>query len=65
MKLLFDQHLSPLLVARLIDLYPGSLHVHAIGLGASDDRRIWEFARDHDLTIVTKDADFGDLSVLL
>lgn len=29
--LLFDQNLSPRLVASLADIYPGSLHVDAIG----------------------------------
>lgn len=58
MKLLFDQNLSPKLVSRLADLFPGSAHVLALGLDMADDAAIWEYARDNDFAIVTKDADF-------
>lgn len=37
MKLLFDQNLSPKLVERLIDLFPGSSHVQMKGLDSADD----------------------------
>ncbi|HAZ48240.1 MAG TPA: hypothetical protein DDW76_00375 [Cyanobacteria bacterium UBA11369] len=63
--LLFDQNLSPRLVDRLADIYPSSLHVDAIGLPTAPDREVWEFARQHDYIIVTKDADFSELSLLL
>jgi predicted nuclease of predicted toxin-antitoxin system len=62
--LLFDQNLSPHLVERLADIYPGSVHVSMIGLGAASDRAIWEYARQHDYMITTKDADFGELGLL-
>ena len=62
--LLFDQNLSPRLVTRLTDLYPGSTHVDTLGFGSASDREIWDFARTHDYMIVTKDADFGELSIL-
>ena len=58
MRLLFDQNLSPQLVSRLRDLHPGSMHVFDIGLHTRDDAYIWEYARDQDLTIVSKDTDF-------
>jgi predicted nuclease of predicted toxin-antitoxin system len=32
-------------------------HVTSLGRGVTDTR-IWEYAREHDLVIVTKDADF-------
>ncbi|HIK30835.1 MAG TPA: DUF5615 family PIN-like protein [Oscillatoriales cyanobacterium M59_W2019_021] len=63
--LLFDQNLSPRLVTRLVDLYLGSAHVDALGLGTAPDRDVWEFARDRGFIIVTKDADFSELNVLL
>jgi predicted nuclease of predicted toxin-antitoxin system len=63
--LLFDQNLSPRLVTRLTDLYPNSAHVDTLGLGTSSDRDVWEYARLNDFMIVTKDADFSELSVLL
>ena len=62
--LLFDQNLSPRLVGRLADLYPGSAHVSTVGLGIALDSEIWEYARKHDHIIVTKDADFSELGLL-
>jgi predicted nuclease of predicted toxin-antitoxin system len=62
--LLFDQNLSPRLVALLRDLLPGSTHVEAIRLGRVLDKEVWEYARQHDLVIVSKDADFSELSLL-
>jgi predicted nuclease of predicted toxin-antitoxin system len=65
MKLLFDQNLPPSLVDRLADLYPNSAHVQPLGLSASLDRLVWEYAHQHDYLIVTKDADFSEFSLLL
>jgi len=62
--LLFDQNLSPKLVKRLADLFPGSTHVSQIGLAEALDRTVWEYARVHDLILVSKDADFGELGLL-
>jgi predicted nuclease of predicted toxin-antitoxin system len=64
-KLLFDQNLSPRLVRRLADIYPDSTHVYLIGLDLAPDPDIWEYARDNEFLIVTRDADFSDLNVLL
>jgi predicted nuclease of predicted toxin-antitoxin system len=63
-KLLFDENLSPKLVRLLADLFPASVHVHDCGLGASDDGQIWQFAVANGFTIVSKDLDFYDRSVL-
>jgi predicted nuclease of predicted toxin-antitoxin system len=65
MKLLFDHNLPPLLVSRLADLFPQSQHVFALGLDRASDWEIRDFARQSDYSIVTKDADFSDLCVLL
>jgi len=62
--LLFDQNLSPRLVSRLHGLYPGSIHVETIRLGKGLDKEVWEYAREHNLVIVSKDADFSELSLL-
>jgi predicted nuclease of predicted toxin-antitoxin system len=62
--LLFDQNLSPRLVDHLADIYPDSVHVSAFGLGDAMDMEIWEYARDHDYMIVTKDADFSEFGVI-
>lgn len=64
MKLLFDENISPKLVRRLADLFPDSAHVHDCGLGASDDRDIWELATARSFVIVSKDLDFYDRSML-
>ncbi len=65
MKLLFDQNLSPALVEATRDFFPGSAHTEALGLGQADDSRVWEYARNGGFTIVSKDADFPERSVLL
>jgi predicted nuclease of predicted toxin-antitoxin system len=62
--LLFDQNLSPRLVDWLADVFPGSIHVSAIGLDRASDRAVWEYARDHDFMITTKDADFSELGMV-
>ena len=63
-KLLFDQNLSPKLIKKLADLYPNSDHLDLLGLGTADDVLVWEYARRNGFVVVTKDADFADLSVL-
>ena len=63
-QLLFDHNLSPKLIRRLADIYPNALHVSGLGLDRATDREIWEYAQTHDYLIVTKDADFGDFSVV-
>ena len=63
-KLLFDQNLSPKLIKRLADLYPDSDHLDWLGLGTADDTVVWGHAKRNNFVVVTKDADFADLSVL-
>ena len=64
MKLLCDQNLSPRLVAYLADVFPDSQHVFQLGLDRASDNDIWTYARDHEHIVVTKDADFNELSAL-
>jgi predicted nuclease of predicted toxin-antitoxin system len=52
-------------VHRLADLYPDSSHVYLIGLDIAPDSIIWEYACDNQFIIVTRDADFSDLNVML
>ena len=63
MKLLFDENLPPKLVARLAAEFPDSVHVSRVGLDQADDATVWEFADSSGLTIVTKDADFSEISL--
>ena len=64
MKLLFDQNLSPHLVARWADLYPRSAHVVEQGLDRSQGIDVWQHAAAAGFLIVTKDADFSELSTV-
>lgn len=64
MKLLFDENLSVRLPVVLGDVYPGSAHVHSCGLGGTDDSAIWQYAKDNGYTIVSKDSDFQERSIL-
>ena len=64
MRLLFDHNLSVRLIARLADLFPGASHVALADLERASDEQVWEYARMHDYTIVTKDAEAGTLELL-
>jgi predicted nuclease of predicted toxin-antitoxin system len=64
MKLLFDQNLSHRLLTELGDLFPGSLHVRLLGLAEADDIQIWNYAKSHNLVIVTQDSDYADWNKL-
>lgn len=64
MKVLFDENLSPSLVERLDDVFPGSAHLRDVGLKGADDTEIWSFTAANGYIIVTKDDDFRELSVL-
>ncbi|MFM7365330.1 MAG: DUF5615 family PIN-like protein [Cuspidothrix sp.] len=63
MKLLFDHNLSPRLVDKLAVIYPNSQHVFLLGLDQADDRILWEYAKQNEFIIVTRDADFNELSL--
>lgn len=64
MKLLFDENLAPRLAAGFDADYPGSTHVHLAGLGSAPDEQVWRFAQDNGYTIVTKDADYHERSLI-
>ena len=64
MKLLFDENLSPRLPRALAGLYPDSRHVHESDLGSADDSTIWQYAKENNFTIISKDSDFQDRAVL-
>jgi len=60
--------LDHMLPARLCDLLAPDLgeplHVRALGRAEATDAEAFAYARAHDLTIVTKDADFQSLLAL-
>lgn len=64
MKPLFDQNLSPKLTDRLADTYPGSKHASEVGLDRAMDREVWAYAEQSGFTIVSKDSDFSEMSLL-
>ena len=51
-------------MARLADIFPASEHVRDVGLAAGDDHAVWEYAKVGGVAIVSKDADFRQLSFL-
>jgi predicted nuclease of predicted toxin-antitoxin system len=63
-KLLFDENLSPRLASLPADVFPGSAHVFDCGLGNSADEEIWEYARAGGFTVVSRDSDFQERSIL-
>lgn len=64
MKLLFDENLSSKLPNRIADIFPNSAHIYAIGMTSMQDVAIWNYAKDNDFIIVSKDADMHDLSLM-
>lgn len=64
MRLLFDENLSPKLPRLVADIFPGSLHVRDADMKAADDPVVWDYAKDNDFMIVSKDADMHDLSLV-
>lgn len=64
MKLLLDQNLSRRILQQLQPYYPDSSQVALLKMDKSDDIEIWKYAKKHGFTIVTKDSDFQELSIL-
>lgn len=60
MPLLFDQNLS----FHITKAFPGSIHVRNLKLERADDEVIWKYAKRTGYTIVSKDGDFHQRSLL-
>lgn len=65
MKLLLDENLSRRLVPFLQNAYPGSSQEVLLGMESASDREIWQTAKENNFVVVTRDADFEELSVVL
>jgi predicted nuclease of predicted toxin-antitoxin system len=63
MKLLLDENLSRRLIPFLQNDFPGSTQVTLVGLEKTSDIEIWKYAQAHQFVIVTRDADFYELSL--
>lgn len=64
MKLLLDQNVSYRLINKLDTIFPGSTQVRIAGLEGAVDVVLWQFAKENDFAIVTKDSDFHELSLI-
>ena len=64
MKLLLDENPSRRLVPQLQDAYPGSSQVVLMGMQSATDAQVWQKAKDDGYVIVTRDADFQELSLV-
>ncbi|MCW5718596.1 MAG: DUF5615 family PIN-like protein [Bauldia sp.] len=62
---LLDANLSSRLVPDLAGMFPETTHVRTIGLSRVSDAEIWTYARGSGLTILSKDADFRHMSLIL
>ena len=54
---LLDENLP--LLPQLMSTLP-TVHVREVLSASSPDTDVWEYAKAHDLTIITKDSDFSD-----
>ena len=64
MKLLLDEKLSRRLVPFLQHDYPGSNQVVLLGMESASDKEVWQRAKADGYVIVTRDADFQELSMV-
>ena len=63
-KLLLDENLSDRIISRVVDLFPDSTHINAVGLREAEDFVVWEWAKKHEFTIVSKDTDFHQRAIV-
>ena len=64
MKLLLDENLSRRLVPFLQHEFPGTTQVSLLGLESASDQDIWLRAKQDGFVVVTRDADFQELSLV-
>ena len=64
MKLLFDQNISFRILHKISAYFTEAKQIRSLGLENANDSEIWQYAKTHNFTIVTFDADFIDLTNL-
>ena len=64
MKLLLDENLSRRIVPFLQYEFPGTSQVTFLGLESASDQDIWLRAKKDGYVVVTRDADFQELSLV-
>jgi predicted nuclease of predicted toxin-antitoxin system len=62
-KLLFDHNLSTRLPDLFAEEFPDSKHVVDLDLQNKNDIEIWNYAKENEYVIVSKDKDFYHLSI--
>jgi len=65
MKLLLDENLSHRIIPALKQVFPDSSQVSLLELNEANDHEIWNYAKMEGFAIVTQDADFHELSLLI
>lgn len=63
--LLLDHIFSPKLISKLETEFGEVVHVNSLGMADESDILIWEYAKAHGYTIVTKDKDFYQRSTVV
>jgi predicted nuclease of predicted toxin-antitoxin system len=58
-----DENLAPSLAKDLAGLFPLSVHVGSVELGSTADALVWQYAKEHGFTFLTKDKDFANLGL--
>ncbi|HIO92759.1 MAG TPA: hypothetical protein EYG68_07940 [Leucothrix mucor] len=64
MKLLLDENLSRRILPLIEATYPNSTQVVYAGLESENDKALWEYARNNNFVVVTKDSDFHEMSII-
>ena len=64
MKLLLDENLSRRLVPFLQHSFPGTSQVVLLGMESASDKAVWLRAKEDGYVVVTRDADFQELSLV-
>jgi predicted nuclease of predicted toxin-antitoxin system len=64
MRLLLDENLSRRLVPFLQHDFSGSTHVVLLGMESASDKDVWQRAKDDGYVVVSRDADFQELSLV-
>ena len=64
MKLLLDQNLSHRLCAILSDTHLEFTHVKSLSLDKENDEKIWQYAKENNCVIISKDTDFLEMSII-
>lgn len=58
MRLLFDENISVKLVKLLVKQFPNSSHIDLLNMQGKSDTVIWDYAKENNYIIVSKDNDF-------